>query len=95
MISSPFNTAIFERIDNRAICVLNYDHNTNAWGKGINDKFAIMQYKNIRPYGFKVDEMKEYRKTVGRLASEHYLWHIVHKHYSNIVYTDFKIEIER
>ena len=89
-IVSPLNTKLFDSIDNKTICVFDYNNGTNAWGNGINDKFAIMKYTNVTPYGCMIDDAKEYRRSIGRLAGEHYMYYIVNKYYTNIKYTDMQ-----
>ena len=53
--------------------------NHSHWG-GLNDQFYIMSYENACLFTQRRDELKEYRKNVGRIAAEFYCKYVVEKH---------------
>jgi hypothetical protein len=67
----------------------------NNYNEGYNDRFAIVPFENCEKYGKRIDEIKEFRKSNGRIVSEKYLKYIVDKYYKNISFIDFKFQIVR
>ena len=62
---------------------------------GYNDSFAIMHLNNAILYGKKVDELKDYRKNIGRVAIERYVKYIVEKYNMSVYQIPFKFDIAR
>lgn len=67
----------------------------NNYNEGYNDRFAIVPFENCEKYGKRIDEIKDFRKSNGRIVSEKYLKYIVDKYYKNISFIDFKFNITR
>jgi hypothetical protein len=76
---------------NQSIIALpNFGHHN-----GLNDRFAIMPWKDIEKYGFRLDKMANYRKTIGFLIPEIYLKHIVSTSFDEVIEIPFKFTIIR
>ena len=43
---------------------------------GYNDRFAILRYQSGLVYGSRIDRLKEYRRSIGKITSEKYLKYI-------------------
>jgi hypothetical protein len=63
--------------------------------EGLNDRFAMMNYKNALIYGKRIDELAEYRKSNGRIVSEKYVKFIVNKYKIPVNLIDFNFNIIR
>jgi hypothetical protein len=72
------------------IIIPSYDHH-----EGLNDRFAIIHFKNATNYACRIDEIKEFRKNNGRIVSEKYVKFIINKYYNNLKYIDFSMKIVR
>jgi len=90
-IYTDFPVEMLSQMNNDSILVLNYDQCIERPFHGLNALFGVVPYTKCREYGCRIDEAKEYRKNIGRLAAEHYLGHIVRKYFKTILYTDFKL----
>jgi hypothetical protein len=67
------------------------------WGHygGLNDRFAIMNYKNACLYAKRIDELEEYRKTHNRIVSEEYNKFIINKYAMDVNLIQFQFDLER
>jgi len=72
------------------IIIPSYDHH-----EGLNDRFAILPFKNTSYYACRIEEIIEFRKNNGRIVSEKYVKFIINKYYNNLKFIDFKIKIIR
>ena len=72
------------------IIIPSYDHH-----EGLNDRFAILPFNNASNYASRIDEIKEFRKTNGRIVSEKYVKFIINKYYKNLKFIDFYMKIVR
>jgi hypothetical protein len=62
---------------------------------GFNDRFAVMNYEHAMIYGKRIDELVHFRKTQGRIVSEHYLKFIIQKYKIPVNLIPFKFELVR
>ena len=72
------------------IIIPSYDHH-----EGLNDRFAIIHFKNATNYACRIDEIKEFRKNNGRIVSEKYVKFIINKYFIKLKFIDFKMKIIR
>lgn len=72
------------------ITVLGYEN----WS-GINDRFAIIPFEKAGKYAERIMEIKEFRKTNGRIVSEKYVKYIVDKYYSTVGQINFLMKLVR
>lgn len=72
------------------IALPNYDHH-----HGLNDKFAIMHWKDCEKYGSRLSGMADYRKNVGFITSEIYLKHVVSTSFDDVIEIPFRFTIIR
>jgi len=89
-IQTPFSVDWFNHIKTDSIVIPDSDH----W-EGLNDRFAIVSQDSCRKYGQRIDEIKEFRKTNGRIVSEKYVKYIITKHFKTFIQIPFKMEIVR
>lgn len=75
---------------NYDITILNYDNY-----EGLNDKFAVLPFYTANRYMCRIDEIIEFRKTMGRIVSEKYVKYIIEKYYKKVDYIDFQMVIIR
>ena len=68
--------------------------NHSHWS-GLNDQFSIMSYKNASLFSHRGDELKDYRKNVGRIVSEPYCKYVVEKMKLNVNEIFFNYTITR
>ena len=60
--------------------------------EGVNDRFAVMNYKYANHYAYRIKELANYRKKHGRIVSEKYTKFIVNKYFKKILINfSFKI----
>lgn len=62
---------------------------------GLNDRFAIVHFSNCVKYGQRINELKEFRSTQGRITSETYVKYILDKYYKSVKPINFKFDIIR
>ena len=62
---------------------------------GLNDRFAIMHWKDCERYGSRLSSMAEYRKNVGFLTPEIYLKHVVSTSFNDVMQIPFRFTIIR
>ena len=89
-INKRFNTNIFDSIDNKTIVIPKEDSN-----EGYNDRFAIMPYDMAKFYGYRINEIKEFRKNHGRIVSEKYVKYIIDKYFDNVKQEDISLTLVR
>ena len=63
--------------------------------EGYNDRFAIMSYENSKIYGKRIDGIKQYRKTKGRIVSEKYIKYVLDENSIKVNLLDFHFDIIR
>jgi hypothetical protein len=73
-----------------AISIPNFDH-----FEGYNDRFAIMNYENSFIYGNRIKELKDYRKTQGRIVAEKCLRYVLDSNNIEINMIPFYFDIVR
>jgi len=66
----PLHQIIFNKIN-----IPNHSHH-----EGLNDQVAIMNFEHACIYGKRINELAEYRKTIGRIVPEKYLKYIIDKY---------------
>lgn len=71
-----------------------YIPNDNNY-EGLNDRFAITNYKNACLYGKRINEIAEFRKNNGRIVSEKYVKFIINKYKMNLDFIKFDFDIVR
>jgi len=72
------------------ITLPNYDHY-----EGLNDKFAIMHWRDCEKYGLRLLGMADYRKNHGFLTSERYLKYVIITSFDRIVEVPFYFSLVR
>jgi hypothetical protein len=72
------------------LMLLNYDHN-----EGYNDKFAVLHLENYKAYGYRIDTIKEFHKTKGRITPEKFVKYTVLRNYKQIKFIDLQVKIIR
>ena len=68
------------------------------WGhyEGYNDRFAVMPFSKCFVYGFRIEEIVEFRNERGRIVSEKFVKYIVDKYFDgNIQFVDFNFDLIR
>lgn len=89
-INNPFDVKIFNIIGDKTIVIPKDDSN-----EGYNDRFAIMSYDMAKFYGYRIKELKDFRKNNGRIVSEKYVKYIIDKYFDNIEQKDISLTIVR
>jgi hypothetical protein len=90
MIHDKLPIDILDSINEDTICIPNFEQ----W-EGYNDRFAIVPFTKCIYYGSRIDSIKDFRKTNGRITSEKFLKYIVDKHFKEVKYIDFKFDMVR
>jgi len=89
-IYDPFPLDCLKNIKKNDIIIPNNEHH-----EGYNDRFAVIPFNNCEKYGKRIDEIKEFRKSQGRIVSEKYVKYIINKYYENIHFIQFDFKIIR
>ena len=64
--------------------------------EGYSDTFALIRsLEHAIPYGMRIDEIKEFRKTQGRITGEKYSKYIADKYFNKKHFIEFEFEIIR
>lgn len=77
--------------NNKQISIPNFAHH-----EGYNDRFAFINYDISHIYGKRINEIKQFRKNVGRIVSEKYVGYIVKKYNLKLnLFKNFHFDIIR
>ena len=63
--------------------------------EGINDQFAIINFKHATLYGKRINELAEFRKNNGRIVGEKYVKYIINKYNLSVNLINFNYNIIR
>jgi hypothetical protein len=80
----PINTMDFLDKNENGILVPNFGNHT-----GVNDRFAVTNYKYSKFYATRINELAEFRKNHGKILSEKYTGYIINKYFNKHI-IDFK-----
>jgi hypothetical protein len=89
-IDTPFPVECLSTIGPKDIVIPDFKH-----CEGLNDRFAVVPWAYCQPYGCRITEIREFRKTQGRIVSEKYVKFIITKHYQNVRLIPFTFEFIR
>ena len=76
LIMNKFPINKLKLLKENEILIPNFAHN-----EGVNDRFAVMNYKYAKYYIDRIHELANYRKKYGRIVSEKYTKYIVNKYF--------------
>lgn len=63
--------------------------------EGYNDKFALMRFGDCKLYADRLDGLKSYRDTKGRIVAEKYLKYVIEKNFSNVHFVNMTVRLIR
>ena len=63
--------------------------------EGLNDQFAVLNYKYANIYGKRINEIANFRKTHGRIVGEKYVKYIIMKYNLHVKFINFSYVITR
>jgi hypothetical protein len=63
--------------------------------EGYNDKFALMHFDDCKLYANRLDGLKSYRDTKGRIVAEKYLKYIIEKNFSDVHFVNMIVRLIR
>ena len=87
LIKNNFPISKLESLKENEILIPKFDKN-----EGLNDRFAVMNYKYAKYYAYRIQELVNYRKNHGRIVSEKYTKYIVKKYFKlKLIKFSFKI----
>lgn len=89
-INNFFPVECFNTIKEEDIAIINKDH-----FEGYNDKFAVLPFQFCEPYGKRIEEIKDFRRTHGRIVSEKCVKYITDKYYKMVHFISFDFDIIR
>ena len=91
-IYTPFLLEWFDLVKTGEIALTNesYRH-----FEGYNDKFALIRFDDCKLYSNRLDWLKSYRDTKGRIVAEKYLKYIVEKNFSNVHFVNMTVRLIR
>jgi hypothetical protein len=89
-IHDPFPVECLNSMKEDEIAILNKDH-----FEGYNDKFAVVPFQSCGRYGKRIEEMKEFRTSQGRITSEKCVKYIIDKYYKKVHFISFDFDIVR
>jgi hypothetical protein len=91
-IYTPFLLEWFDLVKTGEIALTNesYRH-----FEGYNDKFALMRFDDCLLYSNRLEWLKSYRDTKGRIVAEKYLKYIVEKNFSNVHFVNMTVRLIR
>ncbi len=91
-IYTPFLLEWFDLVKTGEIALTNesYRH-----FEGYNDKFALMRFDDCKLYADRLDWLKSYRETNGRIVAEKYLKYIIEKNFSNVHFVNMTVRLIR
>jgi hypothetical protein len=91
-IYTPFLLEWFDLVKTGEIALTNesYRH-----FEGYNDKFALMRFDDCLLYSNRLEWLKSYRDTNGRIVAEKYLKYIVEKNFSNVHFVNMTVRLIR
>lgn len=90
LIYNKFPVNLLSSITEDCVGIPNFDHH-----EGYNDRFAVMTYSKCTAYGCRIDGIKDFRKTNGRIVSEKYLNYVINRNFKEVKMLDFKFDIIR
>jgi hypothetical protein len=91
-IYTPFLLEWFDLVKTGEIALTN---ETYRHFEGYNDKFALMRFDDCKLYAHRLDWLKSYRDTKGRIVAEKYLKYIIEKNFSNIHFVNMTVRLIR
>ena len=91
-IYTPFLIEWFDLVKPGEIALTNesYRH-----FEGYNDKFALMRFDDCKLYADRLDWLKSYRDTKGRIVAEKYLKYVIEKNFSNVHFVNMTVRLIR
>jgi beta-1,4-mannosyl-glycoprotein beta-1,4-N-acetylglucosaminyltransferase len=90
LVYNPFPVDILNSMTDETVGIPNFDHH-----EGYNDRFAIVPFSNCAKYGCRIDGIKEFRKTYGRIVSEKYLKYVIDRNFKEVKLIHFNFDIIR
>jgi len=88
-ITSPIDIS-WLNMNKGEICIADFDH-----CEGYNDRFAIMNMDDCQKYSNRIDNIIEYRRTIGRIVSEKYLKYTIDRQFTTVHFIPFYFQIIR